>query len=147
MIKDHIRDYASAAFAFWVAAGRPCAAELETVKHFTPCELLDITAVENSIHMLERGGHSDISRAALSVYGECLPSRVRRGDISRAVIRYTMSSHRSEACVYRELAAARALFASFRGLRLDTKNRELADKLLADAVLEHGNVHDAACEH
>ena len=142
MKKDYIRDYATEAFRFWAASGCPTYKQAadriyeRTLKAYEGApdeaiivaeravsdaapELLDILAATDTLRLLTEYGRPDIAQAVLAVY--CFDSRrrVRRGEISRRVIEFSLSSHVSEATVYRYLAKARALFASVRGLRCD----------------------------
>lgn len=142
MKKDHIRDYASAAFAYWYACGRPDTLQIGDIGELTPIDKLELETVVNTLELLRLNGHTDAANAAEAVYGDTYRARARRGDVSRAVTRYSMRAHRSEACIYRDLATARAVFAYLRGLRLDVYNRDLAYR----AVTRAGYAHDAPAE-
>lgn len=130
MKKDHIRDYATAAFAYWYACGRPNVLQIGGIGELTPIDKIELESVVNTLELLRLNGYADAANAAEAVYGDTYRTRARRGDVSRAVTRYSMRAHRSEACIYRDLATARAVFAYLRGLRLDECNRDLAYRVV-----------------
>lgn len=148
MKKDYIRDYVTEAFRFWAASGCPTYKQAadriyekvlrenegdperavvlaeKAVTDASP-ELLDILAATDTLKLLTEHGRPDIAQAVVAVYCFDSKRRVRRGEISRRVVQFSMAAHVSERSVYRDLAKARALYASIRGLRCDAAIEEV----------------------
>lgn len=114
MKKDRIKDYATAAFRDYAAAG---------FKNSQPeadlCVLLDRAAVERTIEILTYEGKGDIIAAVKAVYFVGAREPIRKGTITSRVRRFSTDLPCSEMSAYRYLREARRIFAVQRGLTCD----------------------------
>ena len=143
MKKDHVRDYAVAAFRLYSARGCPsreqaeseirraCFAEYsycepqtilrkaeKALRDKTP-ELADIDAVDKMLLLLTETGKAHIAVAVREVYFVSPKAPVKKGDITQRVIRLSLSMPASTQAIYKWLREARMLFALLRGLRIE----------------------------
>lgn len=140
MKKDSTRDYVTAIFRSYAAAGCPTyAAEREriytaAIKRYIksgPAEavtraekavadagpyLSDIFAAERTMALLEANGKCCIADAVRAVYFVSPKSPIGRGVVSERVRRYARTCPADESTVYRWLREARHLCAVCRGL-------------------------------
>ncbi len=120
MRKNNIRDYATAAFAFWGRCGCPSCEEIERrCREWTKAERLDLCACAFTFSLLEKKGEGEICDAVREVYIADLSDKVRRGDISAKVVKFSMKAYVSERQVYNWLRDACVIFAKYRHLRLE----------------------------
>ncbi len=80
--------------------------------------LLDIMAVEKTLHLLKQDNKEHITSVVEAVYFTDPKSPLRKGDISNRVRRYAYENHTDERTVYRWLKEARLLCAAVRGLSI-----------------------------
>src|SRR5690554_1772112 len=141
-MKDHIRDYATAAFRFWARwQGREnyvnyLLDDLQKQKGTGPCspteaalihkerlirerhaEIADLDAAEKIIDLCQRH-YPDIYRAVEMVYLQSPQRELEWGGIKERVHHAELTIPASESTVYRYLRKARLLFAEERGLRI-----------------------------
>lgn len=142
MVKDSIRDYATAAFCLYAKNGRAsyeqvrewvyktalndawnqspekavAHAEAEVTRHMP--KLLDIMAVDKTIEIFKMGNETNIIKAIEAVYFT-LPDKIGKSDIQNRVIRLSIELPASERSIYNWLKKARLLFASLRGLNIN----------------------------
>lgn len=146
MAKDHVRDYATAAFRFlarWGSRdtyvtylladlqcqrgsgiGSPTEAEImhkEAVMREYAAELADLEAAERALENLRVTGYFDVVKAVKMVYLEAPHKELERGDIKKRVHHAELHIPASESTIYRWLAKARRMFAEERGLRVNKK--------------------------
>lgn len=143
MKKDHVRDYAVAAFRLYASLGCCSLSEAEqkirqaSFTRYETCEpqfilkkadmavrdkspeLADIAAVEKMLLILSAGGKSHIVTAVSSVYFAYPNEPIRKGDISARVTRLSVTMPASIQSIYKWLKEARMLFAILRGLRIE----------------------------
>ena len=141
MNKDHIRDYATAAFRYWAHVGEPtyaeaverirakairraCSADDEVASAFVAAEicksdasLLDIKACEEVFAELRSLGKECVCSAVREVYMPYPHKKLAKGELSGRVVRFSMENYYSERQVYYFLTEACELFATKRGLR------------------------------
>ena len=148
-MKDHVRDYATAAFRFHVRWGgkdnyvNNLLADLQRQKgsgHYSPteselikreqllaekfAEIADLEAVEKVLEICERH-YPEVYKAVTEVYLWKPFEDLEWGDIKRRVHHAEIHIPASERQIYYWLKKARALFAEERGLRLwGEKKRE-----------------------
>lgn len=141
-MKDHIRDYSTAAFRFWarwggkenyidnlsadlqrkrgVGACSPTEAELVKKEQLLAekfAEIADLEAVEKVLDICERH-YPEVRQAVEIVYLDKPFQDLEWGDIKKRVHYAEIHMPASERQVYRWLKKARMLFAEERGLRL-----------------------------
>ena len=141
-MKDHIRDYATAAFRFWakwqgkdnyirylvddlqrqkgsglISPTEAAVIHKEQVIEAYKAEIADLEAVEEVIKICERH-YADVLRAVRMVYFISPDRPLRWGDIVDRVHDAEISIPASDRQIYRWLKQARTLFAEERGLRL-----------------------------
>lgn len=141
MKKDHVRDYATAAYRYWASVGCPTYDEaierikkraqkiakdqsLEIVAAFVDAcmekregVLLDIKACDEAFSYFRSHGKECICSAVQNVYMAFPKKRLARGELSGRVVRFGMDNYYSESQVYRFLEEACSKFAENRGLR------------------------------
>lgn len=143
MRKDHIRDYATAAFRFWAGVGCPTydeacerisakakrrgegmdsalvsafvAAELSKAE----AELADIKACSEAFVELLTHGKECVCSAVREIYMAYPRKKLAKGELSGRVVRFSMENYYSERQVYYFLTEACEVFAKKRGLRRD----------------------------
>ncbi len=147
MLKDPTRDYITEAFRLYARWEKPTyeqacnmiyESELEKYINTMPPDraivkaekavdkqtstLLDIMAVEKTLHLLKQDNKEQITSAVEAVYFTDPKAQLRKGDISNRVRRYAYENHTDERTVYRWLKEARLLCAAVRGLSIrDTR--------------------------
>ena len=143
MKKDHIRDYAVAAFRLYASLGCPTLAQAEqkirqqSYRRYSTCEpqrqlikaeqairescaeLADIEAVEKTLLLLIENGKPHVVAAVKAIYFANPKYPLRKGEISERVLRLSLSMPASTQTVYKWLKESRQLFALLRGLRIE----------------------------
>lgn len=115
MKKESYRDYATAAYRLWAAAGRPSAEICRQT--YTGAELADMLACTAAFAELLTAS-PEICRAVEAVYLVDPSGKLQRGDLTGRVLRFSMEEFISERQVWEWLAKARRSFARHRGLRV-----------------------------
>lgn len=113
MIKEPYRDYATAAFRAWAAAGRPSAEVCK--KEYRGAVRSDFLACD----LVRAEIPAEIWEAVEEVYLTTAGERIAKGEISSRVVRYAMRHYVAERQVWERLAVARREFARRRGLRVE----------------------------
>lgn len=141
-MKDHLRDYSTAAFRFWARWGsrdnyvKYLLDDLQRQKGSGPCspteaalihkeqllqdryaEIADLEAVERVIEICQMH-YPDVYRTVEMIYLKNPDKPLEWGDIKDRVHQAELSIPASERQVYRWLRRARTLFAEERGLRI-----------------------------
>jgi len=110
-MRDHTRDYCTAAFRFFAQHKRGKQAT-------TDQEQKDIEAASQALDELERTyGRSSLEAVKMVYFKDCHMD-LRKGDIDSRVHYACIHIPASEKTIYRWLAKARSLFSEKRGLRL-----------------------------
>ena len=141
MNKDHIRDYATAAFRFWSGVGCPTydealsrirakaerrsfGADAVAAEAFVAAEifkasatLLDVKACEETFAELKHHGKECVCSAVREIYMPYPRKKLAKGELSGRVVHFAMNNYYSERQVYYFLAEACEVFAEKRGLR------------------------------
>jgi hypothetical protein len=135
MRKNHIRDYAAAAFRFYAQEGgiAPFGVNAWEPGTETPREgglgqnqgrpveaaMMDLEAVKRTLTRLdsEKDG-GDIRWALWQVYMANHGQKPRKGEVSERATRAAMALHVDERTIYRWLGRAMRIFAEERGLRV-----------------------------
>lgn len=139
MRRDHIRDYATAAFRFYARVGKLSGDEyLKMVRgsfgcvqdeekkirsmHEKATDLMgacqDLDAVKRTLDDLEFSGKYEAAQAVRAVYFVMPSGKISGKVIAGRVRDFSLSCPASERTVYRWLSLARKVFARERGLRL-----------------------------
>ena len=115
MLKDNVRDYATAAFREYARLGCPAP---EAISRERDAALAaDLRAVAECLHLLCVEEQSYIGDALRAVYFVAPDVPLRKGDVGKRVAAFAREYPASEASVYRWLARARWLFCRLRGIR------------------------------
>lgn len=118
-MKSNFRDYATAAFRYWAAAG--CPGEAEVRKRYASRgrgAMADLLACARCMAAW-KVDKPWIADAVTAVYLAAPTRTLGRGDISALVVKFSLAYPASERSVYGWLYAACADFAAERGLRVD----------------------------
>ena len=139
MRRDHIRDYATAAFRFYARVGKLSGDEyLKMVRGSFGCvennlqreikaccaanEIMgacqDLDAVRRTLDILELSGKAYAAQAVREVYFTRPSGEISGRVIAGRVRDFSLSCPASERTVYRWLSLARKVFARERGLRV-----------------------------
>jgi len=141
-LKDHIRDYATAAFRFYarwqgkdnyirclvddlqrqkgsglISPTEAAVIHKEQVIETYKAEIADLEAVEGVIKICERH-YTDVLRTVKMIYFVAPDKTLKWGDIVNRVHDAELTIPASDRQIYRWLKQARTLFAEERGLRL-----------------------------
>ncbi len=146
MSKDHIRDYATAAFRYWASQGCPTYEEaveriknraINKAKDVDPAraliyaeaevekraaELSDIMACEACFKHFQECGKGYICDAVKAVYMPYPGRKLRRRELSGRVLRYSQDNYLSVRTAYYYLNQACCYFASLHNLRISTED-------------------------
>ena len=146
MNKDHIRDYATAAFRYWASQGCPTYDEavariknraLNKAKDIDPAralayaeaevekksaELGDIIACEACFKHFEECGKGYVCEAVRAVYMVYPCRKLRRRELSGRVLKYSQDNYLSVRSAYYYLNQACAYFSSLRNMRISTED-------------------------
>lgn len=125
MLKDNVRDYATAAFREY--ARRGCPAVCEKSERGTPDAALvaDLQAVSETLRILALEGKEYVAKAVRAVYFEAPRTALKKGDVGKRVMAFAKSVPCSERAVYLWLGEARRVFANVRGLRIKNEKRRV----------------------
>ena len=146
MNKDHIRDYATAAFRYWASQGCPtydeavikikskaerqsAGIEKETALAFIAAliqkysgELEDIRACEETFTYMRNHGKECVCSAVRDVYMAFPRKKLAKGELTGRVVRFSMENYYSERQVYYFLTEACEKFAEMRHLRCENES-------------------------
>lgn len=119
-MKSNFRDYATAAFRYWAAAGCPAEAEVRKGKYASRGRgaVADLLACARCMEAW-RSEKPWFVDAVTAVYLASPHRTLGKGDISALVVKFSLAYPASERSVYGWLYAACADFARERGLRVD----------------------------
>ena len=115
MVKDNVRDYATAAFREYARLGCPAP---EAISRERDAALAaDLRAVAECLRLLYAEDKPFIADAVRAVYFASPGVPLRKGDIGARVAAFARACPASERSVYGWLKVARKRFARVRGLR------------------------------
>ena len=116
MMKDNIRDYATAAFREYARLGCPTP---EAISRERDAALAaDLRAVAECLRMLSMEDRGYIVDAVRAVYFSAPGAPLKKGDVGARVAAFARACPASERSVYGWLKLARKRFACARGMRL-----------------------------
>lgn len=116
MVKDNVRDYATAAFREYARLGCPTPEAISRERDVALAA--DLHAVSECLQILRVEEQAYIEDAVREVYFSAPDVPLRKGDVGKRVAAFARAYPASEITVYRWLARARWLFARLRGIRI-----------------------------
>lgn len=119
MKKSNVRNYVVAAFRFYARMGEPDLSRISKLEHLTEAERLDLSAVAAMLEKLRAQGDTSTIAAVREVYFLDAKKELKKKDISKRVLYYSLDNYCSDRTVWRQIDKAMLIYAETRCLRIE----------------------------